>query len=154
MEHSYLMVAGDKQKYLDKIPALKSDVVMINLEDGVYDKKFARELLLKNYEKKLLKVSNKKVVVRVNELNGVGKIDIEVINKLKPDAIRVPKIKDIKDVKKALALIDNDIEVHLSIETKEAFNNITNFNIDNRVTTVYLGILDLLESLGLPQSLV
>lgn len=154
MKHSYIMVAGDKQKHLDKIPILKSDVVMINLEDGVYDKEFARDLLLKNYKEKLLKISNKKVVVRVNELNGIGEIDIEVINKLKPDAIRVPKIKYVDDVKKALKLIDKDIYIHLSIETKESFNNIKNFNIDNRVTTLYLGILDLLESLGLPQSLL
>lgn len=154
MKHSYLMVAGDKQKHLDKIPILKSDVVMINLEDGVYDKEFARDLLLKNYKEKLLKISNKKVVVRVNELNGIGEVDIELINKLKPDAIRVPKIKYVEDVKKALKLIDKDIDIHLSIETKESFNNIKNFNIDNRVTTLYLGILDLLESLGLPQSLL
>jgi len=154
MNRSYLMVAGDKQKHLDKINQLHCDTAMINLEDGVFDKKFARELLVQNFENKLLKFNSVKTVVRINDLATVGKDDIKVVNKLKPDAIRVPKIKNISDVELALKLIDEDINVHLSIETKEAFQNLSTFKIDKRVTTVYLGVLDLLESLKLPQSLV
>ncbi|MCK5293123.1 MAG: CoA ester lyase [Arcobacteraceae bacterium] len=150
MNRSYLMVAGDKQKHLNKLKTLNCDIAMVNLEDGVFDKKYARELVFKT----LLNTNNKNVVVRVNSLDECAKEDIEAINKIKPFAIRVPKIKTIKDVKDALELIDEDIELHLSIETKDAFNNLINLKIDKRVTTVYLGILDLLESLELPQSLV
>ena len=51
-------------------------------------------------------------------------------------------------------LINEPIEIHLSIETKEAFKSLATLKINPRVTTVYLGILDLLESLGLSQSLI
>ncbi|MEA3498141.1 MAG: aldolase/citrate lyase family protein [Campylobacterota bacterium] len=154
MYRSYLMVAGDKIKHLEKLQDLKCDVAMINLEDGVFDKSKALNLLDKMFAKDGLKYKNKKIVVRINPLNEGGEKDIEVINRLKPDAIRVPKIKTIADVQKGLDLIDNNIEVHLSIETKESFENLSSLKINKRVTTVYLGILDLFESLSLPQSLL
>jgi len=154
MNRSYLMVAGDKQKHLDKLPQLQCDVAMINLEDGVFDKEFARELLKKNFSASLMQFENLKTVVRVNALDDCAKEDIKVINLLKPDAIRIPKIKTKEDVKKACKLINENIEIHLSIETKEAFENIKQLKVHKRVTTVYLGILDLFESLGFPQSLL
>lgn len=152
MNRSYLMVAGDKQKHLDKLPSLACDVAMINLEDGVFDKQTARELLTANFKDSLMQFDNLKTVVRVNALDECAKEDIEAINPLKPNAIRIPKIKTKEDVIKALELVDEDIEIHLSIETKEAFENLKELKIDKRVTTVYLGILDMFESLGLPQS--
>lgn len=154
MHRSALMVAGDKQKHLDKLPGLKCDIAIINLEDGVFDKDYARKLLIKNFSSKGLKFDNIKTVIRVNDLQTYGKEDIKTANTLKPDGIRVAKIKTVNDVQEALELIDKDIEVHLSIETKEAFDNLKTLKVDERVTTVYLGILDLLESLGLPQSLM
>ena len=150
MNNSYLMVAGDKQNHLDKLGSLKCHMAIVNLEDGVYDKDFARQLVYDYLKSK----DNKNIIVRVNELSTCGKEDIKIINQLKPKAIRVAKIKNTKDVQIALELIDEDIEVHLSIETKEAFSTLETLKISPRVTTVYLGILDLLESLELPQSLV
>ncbi len=41
-----------------------------------------------------------------------------------PMRIRVPKIRSVDDVEQALELIDENIEVHLSIETKEAWLNL------------------------------
>jgi citrate lyase subunit beta / citryl-CoA lyase len=154
MNRSYLMVAGDKQKHLNKLPALKCDVAMINLEDGVHDKEFARDLLTKNFQKSFLQFDNLKTVVRVNSLDTCAAEDIAVINKLKPNAIRIPKVKTVQNVIQALELINDDIEVHLSIETREAFNILSSLKIDKRVTTAYLGILDLMESFDLPQSLL
>jgi len=150
VNNSYLMVAGDKQKHLDKLPFLKCDKAIVNLEDGVFDKEKARGLVYENLKYK----DNKNIIVRVNSLQSCGIKDIKTINQIKPYAIRVPKIDTIEDIKKALELIDDNIEVHLSIETKLAFKNLEYFKIDNRVTTVYLGILDLLESLELPQNLL
>ncbi len=151
---STLMVAGDKEKHLDKLEDLKCDIAIINLEDGVFDKKYALQLLVDKFSVNGLKISNKQTVVRVNSLDSSGCNEIKVINTLNPDAIRVSKVRTINDVKKALELIDETIEVHLSIETKEALENLLKLKIDKRVTTVYLGILDMLESLGLPQSLL
>ena len=150
MNNSYLMVAGDKQKHLDKLQYLKCDIAMVNLEDGVWDKDFARDLVIQNLKDR----NNSNIVVRINSLNSCGRDDIKAINHIKPKAIRVPKIKSIEDIKELLNLIDKDIDIHLSIETKEAFKNLEDLKIHKRVTTVYLGILDLLESLGLPQNLL
>jgi citrate lyase subunit beta/citryl-CoA lyase len=146
------MVAGDKEKHLDKLPQLKCDIAIVNLEDGVFDKDYARSLVVQKLQN--LQCDNTQIVVRINDLNQCGKEDIKALNKVKPDAIRVPKIRTVEDVRLACELIDEDIEVHLSIETKEAFDNLTKLKVNNRVTTVYLGILDMLESLGLPQSLL
>jgi len=150
MNKSYLMVAGDKQKHLDKLDKLLCDIAIVNLEDGVFDKNYARELVYNN----LLKRDNSDIVVRINSLDSCGKEDIKLINKIKPKAIRVPKIKTLDDIKIALDLICDDIEVHLSIETKEIFNILTQVKLDPRVSAVYLGILDLLVSLDLPQSIL
>jgi len=154
MYKSYLMVAGDKEKHLSKIDELSCDVAMINLEDGVGDKKEALKLLQNRFEKDRFQSKNKSIVVRINPLDESGIDEIKVLNQLKPHAIRIPKIKTKEDVQKALECIDKDIEIHLSIETKEAFDNLAQLKLDRRVTTVYLGILDLLESLELPQSLL
>jgi len=154
MNRSYLMVAGDKEKHLDKIHSLKCDVAMINLEDGVHDKQFARKLLTKKFKDSTMRFDHLQTVVRVNSLDECAEEDIKVINTLKPNAIRIPKVKSIQDVIQALELVDDDIDIHLSIETKEALDTLKTLKIDKRVTTVYLGMLDLLESLSLPQSLL
>lgn len=144
------MVAGDKQKHLDKLDVLKTDFATVNLEDAVANKDFARNLVVQNLKNR----DNKKVIVRVNSFDSCAKEDIKAINTIKPYAIRIPKVKSIDTIQLALNLIHKDIEVHLTIETKEAFEKLTTFKIDPRVTTVFLGILDLLESLGLPQNLL
>jgi len=150
LNRSFLMVAGDKEKHLNKLDVLTTDFAIVNLEDGVYDKKFARELVVK----KLKKRDNSDVIVRVNSLDSCGIKDIKAINTTKPYAIRIPKVKSLDDVKLALKLIDTEIQLHLTIETKEAFELLGKLKIDPRVTTVFLGILDLLESLELPQNLL
>lgn len=147
---SFLMVAGDKEKHLDKLDVLKTDFATVNLEDAVHDKEFARQLVVK----KLKGRDNSDVIIRVNSLDSCGAKDIKIINTIKPYAIRIPKVMSLDDVKLALKLIDTDIQVHLTIETKEAFALLPQLKIDPRVTMVFLGILDLLESLGLPQNLL
>ncbi len=69
-------------------------------------------------------------------------------------AIRVAKVASKDDITRALNLIRDDKELHISLETKEAFYNITNWRVDSRFTTANLGILDLLNSLNLPQELL
>jgi citrate lyase subunit beta/citryl-CoA lyase len=153
MTRSALIVAGDKQKHLDKLEFLKCDTAIVNLEDGVYNKDKARQMVV-NKLKNINKKNTPKIVVRVNDLKSCGKNDIELFNKVKPDAIRVPKIKTKQDIIEALSLIDNDIKIELSIETIDALNGLSSFKIDKRITTVYLGILDMLESMKLPQAIL
>ena len=148
--HSAIMVPGDNPKLLDKVGSLEADLYVLNLEDAIssQNKLKARELVCQ----KLSTLNIPQVVsVRVNELENGGIEDILKINKYKPDAIRVPKIQSIEEVKKVVELVDKDIDIHLTIETAHALENLKDFKIDSRITTVFLGILDMLESLKIPQ---
>jgi citrate lyase subunit beta/citryl-CoA lyase len=150
---SYLMLSAHNIKHLQKIDALECGAVMLNLEDGVSNE-------LKPYALRLAQLSiqcakaDTYIVVRVNALDEGGIEEIKALNSVKPDAIRVPKIYGVDDVKRVLELVDNDIEIHLSIETKEAFGQIQSLKIDKRITVFYLGILDLYADLQIPQSSV
>jgi citrate lyase subunit beta/citryl-CoA lyase len=151
---SAMMVPADKPKLLNKIDNLECDIALINLEDGVSPENKDRALYLASAFISNLKESNSLIVVRVNPIGEGGVDEINLLNDIKPDAIRVAKIKTRKDVESVLNILDKDIELHLSIETKEALDNLTTLKVNDRVTTVYIGILDMLESLGLPQSML
>lgn len=151
---SVLMLSCNKIKHLSKIESLEADCIMLNLEDGVSfeDKPFALALsaiFISNIQK-----SNKKLVVRVNALDEGGYEEITYLNQFMPDAIRVPKIKNAQEVKRVLHLLNEEIELHLSIETSEAWHKLSSLSIDKRVTTFYLGVLDLFADMKLSQSLI
>jgi len=150
-----LMLSPDKLKHVKKLPFLKTDSVILNLEDGVSDKELAlytTAYILTN----LKKFNNKiKLIVRVNPLYDGGIDEVLFLKIFKPDAIRIPKIETSKDVKFASKLLINeDIKLHLSIETASAWNNLKKLKINSNVTTFYLGILDLFADLGLSQDLI
>ncbi len=151
---SALMVSAHQVKHMNKLDELNADVAVINLEDGV--SKELKPIALKMAALFLsnIKKSNSQLVVRVNSLDESGAEEIEYLNRFKPDAIRVPKIRKKEDIKKALKLIDENIDVHLSIETKEAFLNLKDLRIDKRIKVYYLGILDLLSDLGIYQDVL
>jgi len=151
---SVLMLSCNNIKHLSKIESLEADCIMLNLEDGVSkeEKPFALVLcaiFLSQHTK-----SKKKLVVRVNALDEGGYEEITYLNQFMPDAIRVPKIKTKKEVNSVLHLLNDNIELHLSIETAAAWNSLNTLAIDTKVTTFYLGILDLFADMGLSQSLI
>jgi len=149
-----LMLSTHNEKHLQKIPSLDAQCIMLNLEDGVSKEQKPEALrLCGEYLKKYTELK-KMFVVRVNALDEGGEEEIRYINSYKPDAIRVPKVQTPDDVKKALKLIDEEIEVHLSIESAEAWKNLSNLRIDKRVTTFYLGVLDLFADFGLSHSII
>jgi len=151
---SVLMLSCNNFKHLTKIESMDADCIMLNLEDGVSqeDKPFA--LVLCAIFLSRLKKCDKKLVVRVNPLQEGGYEEINYLNQFMPDAIRVPKIRNKIEVKNALALLNDDSELHLSIETAEGWHNLADLKIDKRITTFYLGILDLFADMHLPQSLI
>jgi citrate lyase subunit beta/citryl-CoA lyase len=51
-------------------------------------------------------------------------------------------------------LVDPAIRIHLSIETADALKSLDELRVEERVDTVYLGILDLCADLRLPQSVM
>ncbi len=151
---SALMLSAHNLKHLNKIDELETDCVMLNLEDGVSAEEKPFALVLTAIFLGELFECDKKLVVRVNALDEGGYDEITYLNQFRPDAIRVPKIRSVEEVKSVLALLDNDIELHLSIETKEAWNNLRHLAVHKRVSAFYLGILDLFADLRLPQSLI
>ena len=151
---SPLMLSAHNLKHLNKIPELSTDAIVLNLEDGVSEemKPFALRLVMLTLS--ALGESDKKIIVRVNALDEGGEEEIALLNSFRPDAIRVPKIRDAQDVERALGLCDKEIELHLSIETKEAWLNLRSLRVNARVKAFYLGILDLFADMGLSQKLI
>jgi citrate lyase subunit beta/citryl-CoA lyase len=146
------MVNPLKIEHLNKIDELDADVIVINLEDGIAKEHKERALILAGVFISNLISSQVKVVVRVNPFHEGGKKEIEFLNSIKPDAIRVAKVREMEEIESILEVLDDDITLHLSIETKEAFNNLRYINLSGKVEACYLGALDLLTDLGLPQS--
>ena len=151
---SVLMLSCNNIKHLSKIESLEAECIMLNLEDGVSveDKPFALALcaiFISHIQK-----SKKKLVVRVNALNEGGYEEITYLNQFMPDAVRVPKIKDAQEVTSVLALLNEEIDLHLSVETSESWHNLSALKVDKRVTTFYLGILDMFADMKLSQSLI
>ncbi len=151
---SALMLSAHNLKHLLKIDTLKSDCIMLNLEDGVSPEQKPLALRLAAYFLSKIPQSSKKIVVRVNAIDEGGLEEVAFLNPYKPDAIRIPKVRSLSDVKKVLDVLDESIELHLSIETKEAFSDLRSLQHEGRVKAVYLGILDLLADLGLKQSIL
>lgn len=151
---SVLMLSCNNLEHLTKIDSVEADCIILNLEDGVSkeDKPFGLVLcaIFLSHHKRC----DKKLVVRVNSLLEGGYEEITYLNQFMPDAIRVPKIRDVEEVESVYELLDEKTELHLSIETSGAWANLPQLKIDKRVTTFYLGILDLFADMNLPQSLI
>jgi len=151
---SALMLSAHNLKHLVKIDTINSDCIMLNLEDGVSSEEKPVALRLCAYFLSKIHQSPKKIVVRVNAINEGGLDEIKFLNAYKPDAIRIPKVKSLDDVKEVLSVLDDSIELHLSIETMQALSNLKTLQHENKVKAVYLGILDLLADMSLNQDLL
>ena len=148
------MLSCHNEKHLKKIPSLEADCIMLNLEDGV--SKEQKPLALQQCCEALTtyKDVKKMFVVRVNALDEGGYEEIKTLNSFKPDAIRVPKIQTPSEVQSILDILDDDIELHLSIETAQAWQNLSLLKVSLGVTCFYLGVLDLFADMKLPQSII
>ena len=151
---SALMLSCNNIKHLSKIASLEADCIILNLEDGVSKEEKPFALVLCAIFLSQLKKCDKKLVVRVNPLDAGGFHEITYLNQFMPDAVRVPKIKNISEVHAVLALLNKEIDLHLSIETADAWHNLSTLATDKRVSAFYLGVLDLFADMQLPQSLI
>jgi len=151
---SNMMLNPLKQKHLDKIPELEAKAITLNLEDAIAPsrKKEALENIANLLESK--PDTKAQLIVRINPLEDGGREEIEFLNRFDFDAIRLSKPQSKEQIVEALKLIRDDKELHISMETKEAFYNLKEWRVDERFTTANIGILDLLNSLNLPQSLL
>lgn len=154
LRRSALMVSAHRVKHLNKLDVLAADMAIINLEDGVAPEEKPRARALAALFVSNAREAKSELVVRVNPIGEGGEEDIRLINRVLPDAIRIPKVRTRQEVEKLCSLIDPSIRIHLSIETGDALKNLTNLRVEERVDTVYLGILDLCADLRLPQSVI
>lgn len=151
---SALMLSAHNLKHLLKIPSLEAECIMINLEDGVSKEEKPFALALTAIFLSEFRECEKKLVVRVNALDEGGFDEIAYLNQFHPDAVRVPKIRKPEEVRSVLALLNEECELHLSVETGGAWENLSRLAVDKRVSAFYLGILDLFADMRLPQSLI
>jgi citrate lyase subunit beta/citryl-CoA lyase len=151
---SAMMLNPLKLKHLNNIDNLDADIVVVNLEDGVAPEMKKRALLLSAVFISHLQKSRSRIIVRVNPVDEGGAEEIKLLNTVKPDSIRVAKIRTPEDVEKVLAILDPDIALHISVETKESLENLSRLNVQNRVECASLGIMDMLNSLGISQDIL
>ena len=151
---SVLMLSCNNIKHLSKIESLEADCIMLNLEDGVSKEEKPFALVLCAIFISKIRKSDKKLVVRVNALHEGGYEEITYLNQFMPDAIRVSKIENEREVRNILALLNEEIDLHLSIETALSWHNLSSLAVNKRVSTFYLGILDLFADMKLSQSLI
>jgi len=150
---SALMVSAHKARHLNKLDELEADIAIINLEDGVPPQRKRAALYAAMAFIAHAPQEAPLLVVRVNPLDQGGAREIEELNRVHPDAIRIPKVRTQGEIDRASALIDEGIDLHISVETKEAFRDLASFH-GAKLKACYLGILDLLVDLGIPQSIL
>lgn len=156
---SLIFVPGNNPRFLEKAKSLEADIVCFDLEDSVPDseKKKAR-ILIKNALKERTEYSPS-VFVRTNSPTS-GKIpdDLKEIIQKGLDGIVIPKVNDIKELKKIekiLLTIEkqrklNRIQIIPSIESSLGVVNcyaIASFS--KRVSAIVFGVFDLLNDMGI-----
>lgn len=154
LHRSNMMLNPLNLKHLNTLDENIADVVTLNLEDAIAPSRKKEALCNIALFLSHLKNSKSFIVIRTNPFYEGGKEEIEFLNDFGFDAIRLAKVKSPNELKSALKILSNDHELHFSLETKEAFADIRALKVNDRITTANLGILDLLASLDLPQSLV
>ncbi len=141
-------------KHLNSIDNNEADMITLNLEDAIAPSRKKEALYNIALFLSHLEASKSFVIVRTNPIDAGGAEEIAFLNNFGFDAVRIPKVKNELEIARALTLLAPNKELHISVETKEAFANLPKLHIDERLTVANLGILDLLSSLGLPQSIV
>ena len=152
---SNMMLNPLNLKHLNRLDNLQCDIVTLNLEDAIAPSRKKEALVNIALFLSHLKNKNSLIVIRTNPFNKGGKEEIEFLKDIPYDAIRLSKVKSLDEIKKALEILPEDKELHISLETSQAFRDLSYYkDIDSRFTTVNLGILDLLVDMNLPQSLL
>ena len=128
LRRSALYVPGDSEKMLQKSACAPSDILLLNLEDGVAlsQKASAREKVadaLKN-----INFGDRETVIRINPIDSeTGRADLSAIAPLSPDGICLPKVETaeeiktadyaIREIEAAQGLPEGGIKLHAMIES-------------------------------------
>jgi citrate lyase subunit beta / citryl-CoA lyase len=102
LRRSALYVPGDSNKMLQRSLETSSDILLLNLEDGVAlsRKESARENVVQALKE--LNFDGHEAVVRVNSLaTATGRTDLAAVVPLRPDGICLPKIENAAEIAEA-----------------------------------------------------
>lgn len=158
-----LFMPGNNPGMLQTAAILGADSVILDLEDAVSlaEKDSARTLVSEAI--KSLDFSNVELVVRVNPLDtDYGEKDIDVIGRVKPDSLMIPKATEdqLKTIDKMLSEIEKQkgfkekyIKLIPIIETAYGLENVYNIiKSSDRVAAVLLGAEDLTSDFGIKRT--
>jgi len=130
LRRSALYVPGDSEKMLQKCTAVDSDMLVLNLEDGVASSQ--KSAARRNVAGAIKRAGygNREIVVRVNPLSSdTGRSDLAEIIPCRPDGLCLPKVEDaeeiriadqhIQELEKKHDLPEGGIELHAMIESAQ-----------------------------------
>ena len=111
IRRSILYVPGDSEKMLRKASTIETDLILLNLEDGIAQAKKAEARDNVSEALRILDFGNREVVVRVNSLfSEIGKQDLVAVVPARPDGVCLPKIEQARDIRAAdIALLELEI---------------------------------------------
>jgi citrate lyase subunit beta/citryl-CoA lyase len=163
LRRTMLFMPGNNPGMLINAAILGADSVILDLEDAVSltEKDSARVLVreaIKNMD-----YSNVEVVVRINPLDTqYGLLDVDMIGRVKPDAIMLPKADEeqvialheaLDKIEKEEGFDEGSIKITPIIETAFGLENVYNIiRTSNRITAVLLGAEDLTADLGIKRT--
>ena len=154
LHRSNMMLNPLNLKHLNRLDSLKADAVTLNLEDAIAPSKKQEALINIALFLSHIKETKSEIIIRINPLNLGGIEEIKYLKDFNFNAIRVSKVKNRFEIEQVLDILPKPKEIHISLETKEAFNSLHTWGNISRFTRANIGILDLLASLNLPQSLL
>ena len=99
---SNMMLNPLQLKHLNRMDESEADMITLNLEDAIAPSRKKEALYNIALFLSYMKESNSFIVVRTNPINEGGDKEIEFLNEFSFDAIRVAKVKNQQDIKKAL----------------------------------------------------
>lgn len=163
LRRTMLFMPGNNPGMLQTAAVFGSDAVIFDLEDAVAltEKDAARVLISEAL--KTIKYGNVEVVVRINPLSTpYAEKDVDVIARLKPDAILLPKAcpEDVAELDRRLTKIEeemgfehNSIKIHCLVETTYGVETVfQTIKASSRVISVSLGGEDLAVDLGVKRT--
>jgi len=163
LRRTMLFMPGNNPGMLQNAAILGADSVILDLEDAVSltEKDSARILVREAI--KTIDYSQVEVVVRVNPLDTeFGPLDVDMIARVKPDTLLIPKANEegIKLVAQLLDKIEKEegfaagsIKIIALIETALGLENVYSIiRVSKRVVGVLLGGEDLTADLGIERT--
>ncbi|MEG2935195.1 MAG: aldolase/citrate lyase family protein [Clostridium sp.] len=163
LRRTMLFMPGNNPAMVQDAAILGADSIILDLEDAVSltEKDSARILVREAI--KTVDYSAVEVVVRINPLTTeFAAEDIDVISRVKPDALMVPKAteEELQEVSRKLEIIEAEegfenksIKLMPIVETAYGVENVYNIiKASDRVVAVLLGAEDLTSDLGIKRT--